>query len=391
MNSLQNGRPLRILFAAPSYWPATAFGGPTSASRELNEGMVLRGHDVDVVTTTLIDLEGERSFRDRSFDVNGVHVHALATPLRYRWMGITPTLPVLLMREKRPDVVHLFGFRDVVTTSVAAWSRLRGIPYVFEPLGMFEPRMRKVRLKRVFDAMVAAPIASSAAAIVVSSEREGGSVRAAGAPADLIRVRGNGFPAIASPPARPGPLRRSLGLLDEQIVLSVGRIASGKGIELLLEIMADLPTAHLVLAGPDDGHGVGRAIDHGARSAATAGRIHRLGPVNQPLELYPDADVFVLASEGESFGMVAAEAAAAGTPVVVTDRCGVSEVLGPHGALVVSHDRGSLLDAVRSVLLDPDVAAGLSTWGRKIAAANAWPVIVERQEQIYREALASSA
>jgi glycosyltransferase involved in cell wall biosynthesis len=77
--------------------------------------------------------------------------------------------------------------------------------------------------------------------------------------------------------------------------------------------------------------------------------------------------------------------------VVVTDRCGVSEVLGPHGALVVSHDRASLLNAVRSVLADPELAGRVSACGRKIAAANAWPVIVERQEQIYREALASRA
>jgi glycosyltransferase involved in cell wall biosynthesis len=384
-------RPLRILFAAPSYWPATAFGGPIVMGRELNEGMVSRGHEVDVVTTTLIDLRRERTFRDRSFDVNGVHVHALATPLRYRWMGITPTLPVWLLRAKRPDIVHLFGFRDVVTTFVAAWSRRRSIPYVFEPLGMFEPRVRKVRVKKVFDATVAARIANSAAAIIVTSERERRSVSGAGAPSRLIRVRGNGFPTVLSPQARPGPLRQSLGLLDEPLVLSVGRIASGKGIELLLEVMADLPTAHLVLVGPDDGHGVGRAIDSAARSGPTAGRIHRFGPTNQPLGLYPDADVFVLASAGESFGMVAAEAAATGTPVVVTDRSGVSEILGPHGALVVSHDRGSLLEAVGSVLRDPNLAARLSTCGRKIAAANAWSVIVERQEQIYREALAPGA
>ena len=391
MSSLPHERPLRILFAAPAYWPAVAFGGPIPMSRELNEGMVLRGHHVDVVTTTLIDISRERTFHSRSFDVNGVHVNALATPLRYRWMGVTPTLPVWLARAEQPDIVHLFGFRDVITTIVAAWSRLRSIPYVFEPLGMFEPRVRKVRLKKAFDATVAATVARSASAIVVTSEHERRSVIDAGAASRLIRVRGNGFPAAPTSPERPGPLRRSLGLPDEPIVLSVGRIASGKGIELLLSIMADLPTAHLVLAGPDDGHGVGHAIDRAAHSGATAGRIHQLGQVDEPLELYPDADVFVLASEGESFGMVAAEAAASGTPVVVTDRCGIAEVLGPDGAVVVSHDRDALLEAVRSVLQNPDVAAGLSARGREIAGANSWSVIVERQEQIYREALVARA
>jgi glycosyltransferase involved in cell wall biosynthesis len=358
-------------------------------SRELNEGMVARGHHVDVVTTTLVDISRDRTFRGRSFDVNGVRVHALATPLRYRWMGITPTLPVWLLRAERPDVVHLFGFRDVVTTSVAAWSRLRSIPYVFEPLGMFEPRVRKVRLKKAFDATVAARVAGSASAIIVTSEHERRSVIDAGAPANLIRVRGNGFPTVTPSRERPGPMRRSLGLPDEPIVLSVGRIASGKGIELLLDVMVNLPATHLVFAGPDDGHGVGEAIDRAARSGPTAGRIHRLGPVDDPLELYPDADVFVLASEGESFGMVAAEAAASGTPVVVTDRCGIAEVLGPDGALVVSYERDAVLEALRSVLGDPALAGRLRVRGREIAAANDWSVIVERQEQIYREALAS--
>ena len=57
-----------------------------------------------------------------------------------------------------------------------------------------------------------------------------------------------------------------------------------------------------------------------------------------PHELYPQADVFVLASAGESFGMVAAEAAAAGTPVIVSDRCGVAEFFDDGEALVVPYE-----------------------------------------------------
>ena len=83
--------------------------------------------------------------------MDGATVHYLATPLRYRWMGITPTLPIALARLRRPDVVHVFGFRDPITTGTAAWCRIRRVPYVFEPLGMFEPRLRKVLLKRALD------------------------------------------------------------------------------------------------------------------------------------------------------------------------------------------------------------------------------------------------
>src|SRR5215211_5694056 len=84
-------RPLRILLSMPVYWPALSFGGPVEVMRRIAEGLAARGHTV-----------------------GRVPVRYLATPVRFRWMGVTPTLPVHLERAPRPDVVHVFGFRDPV-------------------------------------------------------------------------------------------------------------------------------------------------------------------------------------------------------------------------------------------------------------------------------------
>src|SRR5438552_5198467 len=143
---------MRILFAAPVWWPSQAFGGPVVAARELVRRLVDRGHDVDVVTSTIVDLDRRPAFRSSTAIVDGATVHYVSTPWRYRWMAVTPTLPVALAHVPRPDVAHVYGFRDPVTTAVSVWCRVRGIPYVFEPLGMFRPRLRKVRVKRVLDA-----------------------------------------------------------------------------------------------------------------------------------------------------------------------------------------------------------------------------------------------
>jgi glycosyltransferase involved in cell wall biosynthesis len=156
---------VRILFAAPVWWPSHAFGGPVTAGRELVRRLVVRGHDVDVLTSTIVDVH-EPPVPPRVEAVDGATVHYLATPLRYRWMGITPGLPFALARLPRPDLAHIFGFRDPVTTGTAAWCRLRGIPYVFEPLGMFEPRVRKLRLKHVLDATLYRGVAGGAKLIV---------------------------------------------------------------------------------------------------------------------------------------------------------------------------------------------------------------------------------
>src|ERR687887_1692006 len=120
---------LRILFAAPAWAPSHAFGGPVAAAGELVPRLVARGHDVDVVTTTIVDLEQRPAARSSTRIVDGATVHYLGTPLRYRWMGITPSLPVALARLRRPEVVHVFGFRDPVTTGTAAWCRVRHVPY----------------------------------------------------------------------------------------------------------------------------------------------------------------------------------------------------------------------------------------------------------------------
>src|SRR3954470_7821446 len=111
---------VRILFAAPAWAPSRAFGGPVVAAGELVRRLVARGHVVDVVTTTIVDLHSRPSARSRAGIGDGGTVHSLGTPLRYRWMGITPLLPIALARLKRPDVVHVFGFRDPVTTAAAA-------------------------------------------------------------------------------------------------------------------------------------------------------------------------------------------------------------------------------------------------------------------------------
>jgi glycosyltransferase involved in cell wall biosynthesis len=86
--------------------------------------------------------------------------------------------------------------------------------------------------------------------------------------------------------------------------------------------------------------------------------------------------------------MAAAEAAAAGTPVVVTDRCGVSEAFGAEGALVVPYDAAAVRDAVERVLGDEELRERLAAGGRATAAAQTWDAVVERQERIYREAIA---
>ena len=370
---MEQGR-LRILFAAPAWAPSRAFGGPVVVARELVRRLVARGHVVEVFTTTIVDLHHRPSARSRIRVVDGATVHYLGTPLRYRWMGITPTLPVALARLKRPDVVHVFGFRDPITTTTAAWCRLARVPYVFEPLGMFRPRLRKVALKQALDSTLYRGVA-----------RGRNDVLACGVPAEKVHVRGNGFPEPNTEGLGSDPfgVRPRLGIpSDAPLLLYVGRVAAGKGIDHLLAAVRELPDAHLVIAGPDDRHGV----------TTDAVRVHTLPMTEEPpRRLYPQADVFVLASEGESFGMVAAEAAAAGTPVIVSDRCGIAGFFEDGEALVVPYQRDAVVDAIRRVLSDGALREQLARGGPAAARRMSWDTVTDAQERIYRDVAARKA
>ena len=382
-------RPLRILLACPAYWPAHAFGGPVVVARELVSRLVRRGHAVDVVTTTLTAVDEPPGRRTRIETVDGARVVYLATPVRYRWMGITPTLPLELRRLERHDVAHVIGFRDPVTTGVSAWCRLRRVPYLFEPVGMFRPRLRKVVLKQVFDSTLARGVVSGARFVVASSAAERADVVAGGVDPGRVRIRANAFP---DPPAR-ADIDPLVGVVPAgaPVVLYVGRMAAEKGIEHLLEVARRLPDVHVVLLGPDDRHGTLATVEAAQADPRTAERIHLLPPAaGPPFDLYRRADVFVLASGGENFGLVAAEAASVGTAVIVSDRTGVAASFADGEALVVPYDAEATVGAIGRVLADDALRHELEEGALRAAARSTWDAVVEQQLALYREAIGGS-
>jgi len=358
---------------------------------ELATGLVESGSVVDVVTTSLTSAQGPRSLQTRTQAHDGSTIVYAATPFSYRWMGVTPTVPLWLERRPRPDVVHIFGFRDPVGTMVAAWCNARGIPYVFEALGMFRPKLRKVGLKRALDASVFRHVPAGAAQVMACSRIEGAEYVAAGIAPHRIALRPNGFPPTTS--MQPGALRSQLGIpTDVPLVLSVGRIARGKGLDLLVRAVAARQGCHLAIIGPDDGHGMSAELRRLSSDLDVGTRVHLLGSREHKdvLKAYADADVVALVSAHENFGMVAAEAAAAGKAILLTDRCGVAELLGPDGALITPYDVDAVTRGLDDLFADPMLRARLGQRATEVADAWSWQRVVCLQRSIYREALQSN-
>ena len=196
-------------------------------------------------------------------------------------------LPFALRRLARPDVAHVMGFRDPVTTTVATWCRARGVPYVFEPVGMFRPRLRKVREAAVRrDARPRRRVGRAPGdRLLAARARRRRGLRRRSRPRAAARQR-----VSAAAPCRARPARgRRPARCSRRALRRSDR--GGKGIEHLLAVAHRLPEVHVVLAGPDDRHGTMDAVRAAAAAPDGAGRIHVLPPTpGPPFDLFRRAD-----------------------------------------------------------------------------------------------------
>ncbi len=156
--------------------------------------------------------------------------------------------------------------------------------------------------------------------------------------------------------------RAALGLpADERVVAFVGRIQPLKAPDVLLRAAAKLPDVRVLIAGGPSGSGlaapdvlVGLAAELGM-----ADRVTFLPPQSrdQLVNVYRAADLVAVPSYSESFGLVAVEAQACGTPVVAAAVGGLPVAVadGVSGALVASHEPGQWADTIDGLLArDPD-------------------------------------
>jgi glycosyltransferase involved in cell wall biosynthesis len=391
---------MRILNVTPSYYPFQEFGGPPVKVQALAEALAKRGHHVTVLTAdwgldsrrseAAEKLNRERCEFGLRMEENGVEAIYLPTWLRFRALSWNPGIKKLCRaRLWNYDVAHIFGLYDFLGPAVAKACRESGTPYVVEPIGMFVPIVRNFRLKRMYHALLGQPMLSGTRAIVATSEQEVAELCGAGVAREKIVVRRNGVEGPAALPER-GKFRAAHGIAaDMKLILFLGRLSEKKSPDLLLQAFAMISRAErggdlwLVFAGPDEG--LKKRLEQMAERLGVASRVQFCGPLfgKAKWAAYRDADVFVLPSQNENFGNSAAEAMAAGTPVIVTDRCGIAPLLENVAGLVVPHEAMDIAHGLERVLYEPGLHSQLTEGCRTVTAGLDWDGPAREMETLY--------
>lgn len=369
--------------------------------KALAEGLAKRGHSVTVLTAdwglrkriqgTAAEKKVSQSPFGWRWEENGVRAIYLPSWWKYRALSWNPALGRFLRaRLKEFDAAHIFGLYDFLGPAAAKACRKRGVPYAIEPIGMYVPIVRNVRLKRWYHAIWGKAMFRGAGMVIATSEQEVEEIAGGGVDRARIALRRNGVELPKQIPER-GRFRKKLGISGEiPLVLFLGRLSKKKSPELLLKAFAKLDRdglngePQLVFAGPDES-GMKEVLARMAKELSVEKRVHIREAIfgEEKWEAYRDADVFVLPSQNENFGNTAAEAIGAGTPVIVTEQCGVAPMLKDRAGLVTKHDENELASAIRRVLSEPGLREKLSASCPEVANELGWEEPVLAMEEIY--------
>jgi glycosyltransferase involved in cell wall biosynthesis len=393
---------MRILNVTESYAPFFEFGGPPVKVRALSEALARRGHEVTVLTadwglesrlTGETQATAERSPFGWRVRENGVQTTYLPTWLHFRALSWNPAVNrYCRARLGNFDVVHIFGLYDLLGPAVASDCHRRNLPYVVEPIGMFVPIVRSFLLKRMYHFFLGQTMLSESGSVIATSAQEVAELESAGILTNKITLRRNGVDSPGEFPGR-GGFRSAQNLSpDIKLILFLGRLSSKKSPDLLLKAFAALSTSKkrndiaLAFVGPDEA-GMRQQLTRMAKGLRVESQVRFAGPLfgNAKWAAYRDADVFVLPSQNENFGNTAAEAATAGTPVIVTEACGIAPILKDRAGLVVRHDVSALSDAIERVLDEPQLHSRLAQGCADVAAELRWEEPACQMESIYNE------
>ena len=321
--------------------------------------------------------------------------------------GGSPYSPALFraVRDFRPDVIHIHAGGRLACAAVKLARRL-GVPCVMSLHGgaaavpaselaeMLKPLKGKFPYGGILDRMFGMrfdPLARVNAIICISHEEE--RLLKEKYPGRIVRYLPNGVDVEMKRQERRFPDGEPLRERPSINVLCVSRIDYQKNQLALVDLLAARPDCRLTLVGPLTAQWYEDKIKARVQALGVGDRftlIPGLPPGSAELEAaFAAADVFVLPSVHEPFGIVALEAMARGIPLIASNVGGLPDFVedGKNGMLFDPSASNGLVDAFdRLVALPPERVARMREDARTTVESYAWPNVITRLMDIYDEA-----
>jgi glycosyltransferase involved in cell wall biosynthesis len=388
---------MKVLQIVPSI--SLIYGGPSQMVLGLASALGKEGVEITILTTDSngdsgqkpLDVPLNRPIKQDGYEI----IYFRCAPFR-RYKFSLNLLQWLKLHACEFDIAHIHALFSPVSSAAATVCRQQKLPYILRPLGTLDPAdlRKKKQLKQLYVEIVERRNLAGADAIHFTSvqeakisERFGVSTQDLVIPLGVIPYKGDGESLMYG----------QLGIpQDVPLVLFMSRIDPKKGLNLLIPALEKLlfegRNFHFILAGtnPQDPD-YEQKIKSQIQSSPLRSHTTITGFVSGELKasLLQAADLFVLPSYYENFGIAVAEAMVAGKPVIISDQVHIcQQVRDSESGWVGATDVQVFIELLREALQNPEECRRRGLNAQKYALQHfSWDAIARQTIQAYQEIL----
>jgi len=369
---------MHIAYTLHRFWPAV--GGTELALMDLTTELRKLGHEITVITS---DEQGSPALETH----NGIHIHRFELIRRGKFRMPTRAYRDFVLKGDW-DVTHVKGQRVWSSDYLFRHAPKIRQPKVFtahgfhqwhmhrrDPIELWYYRWHLPRMLRPFDVIIA----------LTGPEVE--ELVSWGVPREKIIILPDGvnLHEYKTPPAKLD-FRERFGVTKKHMLLYAGGFYDNKRVDFLIRAVAQMKAeVELVVVGKD-AHGLRPECERLAAQLGAPVKFTGMIPREDLVKAFFEADLFLLGSKFEGYGIVLLETLAAGVPFVSTP-CGAAPDLASIGAGRAASTPEEMARAADEILADPALRAKMAAIGKRRAHAQTLEWAAREHEKVYRALL----
>jgi glycosyltransferase involved in cell wall biosynthesis len=399
---------MKILQVSQRFSPS--IGGSQYHVYRISKELVKLGHDVTIVTTTSMhnkDIRGfstARPFTLKStcltsskFEVmDGIKIYRFKPIFQFWMQMVNPSMFIFLLKNcHKYDVVHAHAYMGAESDMAALICKLRNIPFIFTAHDLLSNQSGVINiLKNGYDRTIGKFTLKTAKKLIALTEENKKQYELSRIQENKIKIIPNGVDyEIFDGLIRSEDSLKKIGNPDK-VILFVGRLLKYKGAQHIInaipELGEDYPNTKFIFVGEDQGYE--KQLIKLAKDLDVLDKCIFTGKIDEYnlLKYYSIADVFILPSIGEGFGLVALEAIVSGVPVILADVGGLKHILSEIGGYPINMTgevTEQIAENVKHVFSDTDVKMEIAKQKEVVKRDYTWKRVAEMTEKVYNEAI----